>query len=216
MNVGVVAVQGGFAAHEKVLRALGHTTVQVRNEAALADVDALVLPGGESSAQLRLLDELDMAVPLSRFVDRGAPVLATCAGLILVARRVDGPVQPSLGWIDVDVQRNGYGRQVDSFSARSDDGALPLLFIRAPRITRVGHDTEVLATHGDHAVLVRQSHVIASTFHPELTADLTVHRLAFGDGHRRAREDGQRLASDVLPAVSSAAAAYSSVLSLRR
>jgi len=174
--VGVLALQGGFAAHARAIEEIGVRAVLVRRPADLCGADALVLPGGESTAQLRLIDREGLAGPLRAFVASGRPVLATCAGLILAAARVTQPGQPSFGWIDVAVARNAWGRQVASFEATSDDGAHPLLFIRAPRIVEVGAGVLVLATFRGEPVLVRQGLVTGATFHPELTADRAVHR----------------------------------------
>jgi 5'-phosphate synthase pdxT subunit len=180
MRIGVLAVQGGFAPHLEALRSLGHDARPVRSPGDLELVEGLVLPGGESTAQLRLVERAGLREPLCREVGRGAPVLATCAGLILAAARVERPEQPSFGWIDVTVARNGWGRQIDSFEARDDACALALVFIRAPRIVRVGAGVEILATLGGEPVLVRQGKILAATFHPELTDDRAVHAAAFG------------------------------------
>jgi len=179
-KVGILALQGGFAAHAAALTELGHEAVDVRTAAALEQVDGLVLPGGESSVQVLLLDRHLLWAPLAAFVRSGRPILCTCAGLILAARRVTHPDQRSLGWLDVQVARNAWGRQIDSFEALSDDGAHPLIFIRAPRVTEVGHGVEVLATLRGEPVLVRQGTTVGATFHPELTADRSVHKLVFG------------------------------------
>ncbi len=184
MRVGVLALQGGFGAHLRVLQACGHGAIEVRSPADLAAVDGLVLPGGESSVQLRLIARHGLEAPIDAFVRSGRPVLATCAGLILAARRVARPSQASFGWIDVDLVRNAYGRQLDSFEAAADASGgcpgIPLVFIRAPRIVEVGRGVTTLATLGGDPVLVRQGAVVGAAFHPELTADATVHRLAFG------------------------------------
>lgn len=187
-RIGILAVQGGFAAHQRSLEALGLRVALIRQAAdlaKLADPDdpealgGLVLPGGESTTQLRLIDWLGLASGLAAFARSGRPVLATCAGLILAAREVTDPVQRSLGWLDATVSRNAWGRQVASFEAVSDDGAHPLVFIRAPRIVAVGAGVEVLAALNGEPVLVRQGHVFGATFHPELTTDLSIHRAAF-------------------------------------
>jgi 5'-phosphate synthase pdxT subunit len=175
--IGVLALQGGFAAHGKALRDIGCDVREVRTPRDLEGIDGLVLPGGESTTMLRLLGELEPA--LDDFVRAGHPVLATCAGLILAAKTVTDPEQRSFGWIDVAVARNAWGRQVDSFSATDDAGA-PLVFIRAPRITEQGRDVEVLATFAGEPILVRQGHLYGATFHPELTADRSLHRRVFG------------------------------------
>jgi 5'-phosphate synthase pdxT subunit len=177
-TVGVLALQGGFAAHARAVHEIGARAVLVRRPADLDGAAALVLPGGESTAQLGLIDRAGLAAPLSAFVASGRPVLATCAGLILAAARVTQPEQASFGWIDVAVARNAWGRQVASFEAASDDGAHPLVFIRAPRIVEVGAGVLVLATFRGEPVLVRQGLVTGATFHPELSEDRAVHREA--------------------------------------
>ena len=177
-RVGVLALQGGFAAHARAVEEIGARAVLVRTAGDLRGIDAIVLPGGESTVQLRLLDSAGLAAPLREFVESGRPVLATCAGLILAAARVTDPAQRSFSWIDVAVSRNAWGRQVASFEAMSDDGAHPLVFIRAPRIASIGAGVEVLATFRGEPVLVRQRRVTGATFHPELTGDRSIHRLA--------------------------------------
>jgi 5'-phosphate synthase pdxT subunit len=180
MRVGVLAVQGGFAPHAAALAEIGHEAVPVRTPDALEDVAGLVLPGGESTSQLRLIDRHGLRDALRDFVESGKPVLATCAGLVLAARRVVRPEQTSFGWIDVEIARNAWGRQVDSFEAVADDGSLPLVFIRAPRVVEVGRDVRILTTYRGEPVLVRQENVTAASFHPELTGDRRVHVDVFG------------------------------------
>ena len=192
-TIGVLALQGGFAAHAVALERLGHRAVLVRNVAALEGLSGIVLPGGESTTQLKLLESTRMLEPLAAFVRQGHPVLATCAGLILLAADVLSPAQRSLGVLDVSVVRNGYGPQADSFEARSDDHATRLVFIRAPRITRVGAAVSVLSTHRGEPVLVRRGNVTAATFHPELTDDVTIHQASFGGGAPRAWAPERRL-----------------------
>ena len=188
-TLGVLALQGAFARHAEALASLGHRVRLVREPGDLAAVQGLVLPGGESTVQLELIRRNRLEAPLLDLVRAGQPVLATCAGLILLAHAVSKPAQRSFDVLDVDVARNAYGRQLDSFEALSDEplpggrGApsepLRLVFIRAPRIERVGPGVEVLARHGGEPVLVRQRNVTAATFHPELTADLRVHDAVF-------------------------------------
>lgn len=184
-RVGVLALQGGWAAHKRALAECDLQTVEVRTPEDLATVDGLVLPGGESTTHLKLIDRFGLQGPLDAFVRAGKPVLATCAGLILSARHVTHPEQPSFGWIDVDVARNAWGRQVHSFEAEvAGRGALagqtlPLIFIRAPRITRVGAGVEILAAIDDEPIMVRQGNVIGAAYHPELTPDRRIHHLAF-------------------------------------
>ena len=182
-EIGVLALQGDWAAHSEVLRELGASVQTVRTADELAKVKALVIPGGESSAMLRLMEPEDLS---RRIVDRirtGMAVLATCAGVILLAQAVV-PAQPCLGVLAVDVQRNAYGRQLNSTIAEvalvSELGDPPLMeavFIRAPRITRRDAAVEVLGQWRDDAVLVRQGRILAATFHPEITDDRRVHEL---------------------------------------
>lgn len=181
-TVGVLALQGGYLAHTKMLENLGHRTRLVRDEAGFEGLDGLVLPGGESSTHLKLIDRFDLETSLHRFVQTGKPVLATCAGLILAARQVSGPNQASFGWLDIAVRRNGWGRQLDSFEATADSDEIPLVFIRAPRIESVGDDVQVLLSFKEEPIMVRQGHVTGATFHPELTQDDRVHRDIFGTG----------------------------------
>jgi 5'-phosphate synthase pdxT subunit len=175
----VLAVQGAFAAHARALAAAGLASRLVRAPSELEGLGGLVLPGGESTVQLRLLARHGLDEPLRAFVARGAPVLATCAGLILAAATVEGPAQPSYGFLDVAVARNAWGRQLDSFEAVADDGETPLVLIRAPRIVRVGPGVRVLATFEGEPVMVQQGNVTGATFHPELSGDGRVHRRVF-------------------------------------
>jgi pyridoxal 5'-phosphate synthase pdxT subunit len=180
-RIGILAAQGAFERHADLLTQLGHQAVFVRASADFRALDGLVLPGGESSVQLQLIERLELRAPLDAFLASEKPVLATCAGLILLARTVSRPEQPSLARLDVAVTRNAWGRQLDSFEARSDGlEPLPLVFIRAPRIDRVGERVEVLASFRDGPVLVREGSITAATFHPELTGDLRVHAGVFG------------------------------------
>ena len=184
--IGVLALQGGWGAHIRALTELGHATRQVRTPGDLDGLAGLILPGGESTTHLKLIDRFALRAPLDAFVASGKPVFCTCAGMILAAAAVHGPSQPSFGWIDVEVTRNGWGRQVHSFEARADD-ALPgddnplkLLFIRAPRVQSVGPEAAVLATFEGEPVLVRQGNVWAGSFHPELTDERRLHARIFG------------------------------------
>jgi pyridoxal 5'-phosphate synthase pdxT subunit len=182
MKVGVLALQGAFREHREVLDALGVEAVEVRTPEELGALDALILPGGESTTMSKLLDTADLREPLAELLADGLPVFGTCAGMILLAREVvDGrPDQESFGAIDVAVRRNAYGRQRDSFETELDvaglrGGGFPGVFIRAPRIESVGDDVEVLARHDDHAVLARAGTVWVASFHPELSGDLRLH-----------------------------------------
>lgn len=190
-RVGVLALQGGYRPHLEVLRKLGHCAVEIRNRSGLTGLDGMVLPGGESTTQLLLIDRYGLGEGLEQLARGGTPILATCAGLILAARRVTRPAQRSMRWLDIAVERNAWGRQVDSFEGMSDapvrwqpgekDGLrLPLVFIRAPRITEVGPGVEVLATFEGEPILVREGSVVGASFHPELTGDPSVHQALFG------------------------------------
>lgn len=180
-RVGVLALQGSFWAHVRSLARLDIDATEVRKPDALASLDGLVIPGGESTTLLRFLGyDPGWEPALAALVARGGAVLGTCAGLILLAREVRGPAQPSLGLLDVVVERNAYGRQLESFTdvARWRGGEpLEVVTIRAPRIVEVGGGVEVLASHGSDPVLVREGAVLGATFHPELSADLSVHAL---------------------------------------
>jgi 5'-phosphate synthase pdxT subunit len=178
MRVGVLAIQGDFDAHRKRLEELGAEVVLVKKPQQLDSIDALIIPGGESTTFLKFLERDGFMEKLREFV-RVKPTFGTCAGAILLAREVESPTQPSLGAIDMRVRRNAYGRQIDSFIAQAPSalGAKPLemVFIRAPKIENVGSGVEVLARQGEDPVLVRQGHILAATFHPELSGDTRVH-----------------------------------------
>ena len=177
-KIGVLALQGDFEAHEKALARAGAEPIQVRSAADLQSVDGLIIPGGESSTMMKLLEEEKLLEPLRDF-GREHPIFGTCAGAILLASEVTRPSQPSLGLMDIDVERNAYGRQLDSRIARlrpEGSGAdLEAVFIRAPKIRRVGRDAKVLAHYERDPVLVEQGRHLVATFHPELTDDPRVH-----------------------------------------
>ena len=180
MKIGILAVQGDFAAHAARLAELGAETVEVRTVGDLDGCDGLILPGGESTTQLQFLQEEGLFEAVKKFAADGRGVFGTCAGTILLATEVKNPAQASLGLLDMTVLRNAYGRQMasDVFfgSSKLTDVPLEMVFIRAPIIDRVGPGMEVLAEYGGKPVLVRKANVMAATFHPELTADSTVHR----------------------------------------
>ena len=183
MDVGILALQGDYTAHAGALARAGATPVLVRGPAALARLDALVLPGGESTAMLHGITREGLEEPLRRFFTLGRPVLGTCAGAILLARTVTNPAQRSFGVLDIDVERNAYGTQLDSFATVTDAAGsspglsgVPAIFIRAPRIVRAGPGVDVLARVGGEPVLVRSATIWAATFHPELTDDERVLR----------------------------------------
>jgi 5'-phosphate synthase pdxT subunit len=182
MRVGVLGLQGDFEAHGRLLERLGATVHIVKKPLQLGEVSGLVIPGGESTTLIRLMDLYDFWEPLRAFSNENGVILGTCAGMILLAAEVLNPPQKSLGLIDLTVERNSYGRQRESFEATGSfcvnghDTPLPMVFIRAPRIRRVGAAVESLATCGDDCVLARENRVIAGAFHPELTDDPTVHQ----------------------------------------
>jgi 5'-phosphate synthase pdxT subunit len=184
VKVGVLALQGAFAAHEAALTSLGAATRQVRTPDDLTDLDGLVLPGGESTTMSRLLETSGLFGPIQERLRAGLPVFGTCAGMILLGNEIlDGrPDQRSMGVIDVSVRRNAFGRQVDSFEADLDvlgldDGPFHAVFIRAPIVESVGDGVDVLAEVGGQPVLCRQEAVLVAAFHPELTADVRLHAL---------------------------------------
>jgi 5'-phosphate synthase pdxT subunit len=176
-TVGVLALQGDFEAHKRAVERAGARAVEVRTAAELEPCDGLILPGGESSAMLKLLDMEQLTEPLRQF---GAhkPIMGTCAGAILLAREVSNPAQASLNLMDIAVERNAYGRQVDSRISKLqlEDGELEAVFIRAPIIRSVGPEAHVLASYQGDPVWVEQGRHMVTTFHPELTPDSRVHR----------------------------------------
>jgi pyridoxal 5'-phosphate synthase pdxT subunit len=183
MKIGVLALQGDFALHARALARCGAgvEVVEVRKPEQLEDLDGLIMPGGESTTLLKLMDNWGFVPALEKFHGDGRPIFGTCAGLILLAREVTSPSQFSLGLIDVGVERNAYGRQRESFEAAGtaelEGHPVPveMVFIRAPRIRRVGAAVQTLARHAGEPVMARQGTVLAATFHPELTDDPTVH-----------------------------------------
>jgi pyridoxal 5'-phosphate synthase pdxT subunit len=176
-TIGVLALQGDFDAHRRRLEELGASVILVKKPEQFEEIDGLVIPGGESSTFLKLLGPEGFA-KLKDFVCR-RPTFGTCAGAILLAKEVENPHQSGLGALDITIRRNAYGRQLDSSirEGRFKDGPLEMVFIRAPRIERLGKDVEVIATVGQDPVLVRQGKILASTFHPELSEDRRVHEL---------------------------------------
>jgi pyridoxal 5'-phosphate synthase pdxT subunit len=176
MKIGVLALQGDFDAHRKRLEELGAEVLLIKKPEQLDEIDGLVIPGGESSTFLKLLGEAGFE-KLKEFV-RVKPAVGTCAGAILLAKEVENPKQSGLGAIDIAVRRNAYGRQIDS-SIREGffrGSPIEMVFIRAPKIERLGADVEVVARQGSDPVAVRQGKTMAATFHPELSADARVHR----------------------------------------
>lgn len=187
-RVGVLAIQGDVAAHARALARAGADAVPVLREKDLGGVAALVLPGGESTTIAKGLARLGLYEPLRAFARAGHPILGTCAGAILLAKRVENRPVETLGLLDATAVRNAYGTQVDSFAATADPGAaaglegLRCVFIRAPRLREFGPDVEVLVRVDGEPVLVREGNLLAATFHPELTDDPRVHELLVGTG----------------------------------
>src|SRR5579863_9491409 len=193
MKIGVLALQGDFDAHRRRLEELGAEVVLVKKPEQLDQIDGLVIPGGESGTFLKLLGEAGFE-KLKQFV-HVKPTFGTCAGAIILAREVENPKQAGLGALDIGIRRNGYGRQVDSSIREgrftgdtSGDSPLEMVFIRAPKIERVGPNVKVIATESGDPVAVRQGKVMAATFHPELSDDTRVHRAFLdlvGNGSKR-------------------------------
>ena len=179
MTIGILAVQGDFEAHARALERLGAASRLVRRAAELAEVDALILPGGESTTMLKFLEQENFLEAVRRLPAEGKPIFGTCAGAILLARDVSSPPQASLGLIDISVERNAYGRQVRSAVRTGKtilkDAPLEMVFIRAPIIRRLGACVKVLAECDGLPVAVEENNCLAATFHPELTSDTTLH-----------------------------------------
>ena len=179
-TIGVLALQGDYEAHARAFASLGARTVLVRKAEDLKGLDGLVLPGGESTTMLKFLEQDGFFGALGDFVSR-TPCFATCAGCILLAREVLHPPKRSLGVLDATVERNAYGRQIDSTILTAETelpgGPLEMVFIRSPRITRTGEGVEVLARRDGYPTMVRQGHLLVATFHPEMSDDTRVQRL---------------------------------------
>jgi pyridoxal 5'-phosphate synthase pdxT subunit len=179
-RIGVLAIQGDYAAHAEALTEAGAEPVEVRNPEELKNIDGLILPGGESTTMLKFLERRGLFESLKEFT-ASRPVFGTCAGAILLAREVRHPPQPSLEALDAVVERNAYGRQIDSTILTQPTslpgGPLEMVFIRAPRFVETGTDVEVLAAREGFPVLVRQGNLLAATFHPELSRDRRIHRM---------------------------------------
>ncbi len=178
-RIGVLAIQGDYSAHAAALTECGATPVEVRNADQLADLEGLILPGGESTTMLKFLERHNFLEDLRAYCGK-RPVFGTCAGAILLAREVRNPAQRSLGVLDIVIERNAYGRQIDSSIVTAETslpgGPLEMVFIRAPRIVTAGPDVRVLAQRDGLPTLVRQGSTMAATFHPELTVDRRVHK----------------------------------------
>jgi len=178
-RIGVLALQGDFEAHAKVLAGLGCEVIEVRRVAQLSGLEGLVIPGGESTTLLNLMADEPWFDSLKRFEQDGGALMGTCAGAILLSRRVENPPQDSLGLLDATIARNAFGRQVDSFETTLEvpqlGGTIEAMFIRAPRFQALGPKVETLAAYRGEPVLVREGRVLAMTFHPELTRDAKLH-----------------------------------------
>lgn len=179
MKIGILAVQGAFIEHEKALQSLGCDCVEIRQTSDLYQLDGLVLPGGESTVQGRLLRELGLFEPIKEMITDGLPVLATCAGLILLAENISNDADRYLQTLPVTVKRNAYGRQLGSFVSQAPLGEIDsyeMIFIRAPYIQEVAPDVKILATVDEHIVGVQYKNQIGLAFHPELSQDLRLHQ----------------------------------------
>ncbi len=178
MKIGVLALQGAVREHVQAIQACGAEAVVVKNAGQLAELDGLVLPGGESTAMRRLIDRANLLEPLRQFADAGKPMFGTCAGLVLLAKEIEGQDAAHIGVMDITVARNSFGRQVDSFEADLEivgiEEPFPAVFIRAPHIVSAGEDVEVLCEYDGRIVLARSGPFLGCSFHPELTGD---HRL---------------------------------------
>ena len=172
MKIGVLAVQGAFIEHEKMLQKLGADTVELRQKGDLNNLDGLILPGGESTAMMRVMSDEGLVAPIRKAILEGLPVLGTCAGMILLDDQ-------HLGCMDITVRRNAYGRQLGSFQTEhevKEIGIIPMVFIRAPYIERIGKGVETLSTLDGHVIAARQGRIFVCSFHPELTGDTRVHQ----------------------------------------
>lgn len=178
MTIGILAVQGAFVEHRHVLNKLGVDHFEIRQyQDLLKPMDGLILPGGESTAMRKLLDDLGMFSVLKEMISKGLPTLGTCAGMILLAKNLINQELSHMQLMDIDVQRNAYGRQLGSFFTTDFFGnqKIPMTFIRAPFIKRAGHDVNILSTVDGHIVAARQNHMLVTAFHPELTGSTYVH-----------------------------------------
>ena len=184
LRIGVLALQGNFVRHAQAFDDVGQSVVEVRHVRQLEELDGLIIPGGETTTLLNLMEDEPWFEALGDFHARGGALFGTCAGAILLAREVRDPEQPSLGLLDATIRRNAFGRQIDSFEARIDlagsDQPLTAVFIRAPRFEQLGCAVDVLARLDDEPVLVRQGRILAATFHPELSSDRQLQRLFLG------------------------------------
>ncbi|MEG1498625.1 MAG: pyridoxal 5'-phosphate synthase glutaminase subunit PdxT [Bacteroidales bacterium] len=179
-KVGVLSIQGAIEEHAQIIQKLGHTFIPVKTLETLNQVDALILPGGESTAMGRQLLWFHLLEPLRQRILDGMPVFGTCAGMILLSKHIDQSEQANIGLMDTCVVRNAYGSQINSFitelEVKGISHPVPAVFIRAPRISSIGKNIEILSSYENHPVLVREKNMLAASFHPELTEDFSIHR----------------------------------------
>jgi 5'-phosphate synthase pdxT subunit len=180
MKIGILALQGAFREHQKMLELLGAETQLVKLPQHLEGLDGLVVPGGESTTMGKLLREYDLQKPIQNLAKAGMPVFGTCAGMIVMANKIHGAAEPHLALMDVEVNRNSFGRQVDSFETDLEmpvigEQPFPAVFIRAPHVESVGPEVTTLATYNGRVVAAEQGHYLALSFHPELTGDTRIH-----------------------------------------
>ncbi|MDY3796535.1 MAG: pyridoxal 5'-phosphate synthase glutaminase subunit PdxT [Agathobacter sp.] len=179
MKIGILAVQGAFIEHEKIIKGLGADCIEIRKKEQLEYIDGIILPGGESTVQGQLIRKLEILEPLKEMINNGLPVLATCAGAILLSQTIENGDEAHLGTLPVEIKRNAYGRQLSSFvtNANIDGiGEFPMVFIRAPYISSVSENVRILATVDEHIVAVQYKNQIGMSFHPELTSDIRIHK----------------------------------------
>lgn len=183
MKIGILALQGAFEEHEKVLDKLGVTSVEIRNlddfQQHQSDLSGLIMPGGESTTMGKLLRDQQMLLPIREAILSGLPVFGTCAGLILLAKEITSLEESHLGTMDIVVERNAYGRQLGSFYTEAECkgvGQIPMTFIRGPIISSLGEDAEILATVDDQIVAAQEKNMLVTSFHPELTDDVRLHQ----------------------------------------
>lgn len=176
-TIGVLALQGAFAKHLQMLQNIGVKSIEVRTPADLSQCDGLIIPGGESTTIQKQIDFIDLRNPIQEFL-KTKPIFGTCAGIILMASTVHDPNIQPFSCLDIEVERNAFGRQIDSFSTsiQFDQKDFRAVFIRAPRILKCGADVKVLSTYAGEPIIVRQNHFLGATFHPELTNDPNIHR----------------------------------------
>lgn len=181
-NIGILALQGDVSLHARALKQLGIEPIYIKQPSALSTISGLIIPGGESTALLRLAEPIGMLSAISDFAGKGNSIFGTCAGAILLAHHVSHPKQESLNLINITIKRNGYGRQLDSRETTGQmleplgNMPMPMVFIRAPRITYTGPDTTILARYQAEPVVVQQTNILIATFHPELTDDITIYK----------------------------------------